>query len=127
MGSNESEQAQAIAEKLQAATTELMKQRSDWSEQMAIDCIMQAIKCGDFTRLLQGDKESYVYVPFQRESELQQKIETLQKQQPKRYTEIELKAAVFTGNEHIGVFAHSKYKEWLECARFLGMIKTEGE
>lgn len=64
------------------------------------------------------------YALSKENEELKQK---LAKQQPKRYTEIELKAAVFTGNEHIGVFAHSKYKEWLECARFLGMIKTEGE
>ena len=79
-----------IAKKLQSATAELMKQKADLSEQMAIDCIMQAIKCGDFTRLLQGDKESYVYIPFQRERELQQKIYDFQNQQQTRYTKAEL-------------------------------------
>lgn len=73
---NESEQAQEMAEKLQTAITELMKQRSDWSEQMAISCIMQAIKCGDFTRLVHGDKEAYIYLPFQKANELERVVDS---------------------------------------------------
>lgn len=72
----ESEQAQAIAEKLQAATAELMKQKFEWSERMSLDCIVQAIKCGDFTRLVQGDKEAYMYIPYQKASELERIVDS---------------------------------------------------
>lgn len=58
-------------------------------------------------------------------------IDDLQKQQPKRYTEDELRDIVFEKLQRFLPMQFGKMQErmlgWLECARFLGMIKTEGE
>lgn len=57
-------------------------------------------------------------------------IDDLQKQQPKRYTEDELRDIVFEKLQRFLPMQFGKMQErmlgWLECARFLGMIKTEG-
>jgi hypothetical protein len=59
---------------LEPAVAELMKRKVEWSNQMALDCIVQAIRCGDFVRLIQGDKEAVVYLPFERVTRLEQTI-----------------------------------------------------
>lgn len=64
-------------------------------------------------------------------------IDDLQQQQPKRYTEAELREA-FASQYQDGLHRDDKgkfasmeleayYFAWFDCARFLGMIKTEGE
>lgn len=54
-------------------------------------------------------------------------IDDLQKQHPKRYTESELREAFNGWFSHPSFIRIDNFKQWIECARFLGMIKTEGE
>ena len=54
---------EAMAKALNGAVEEMMRQRNEISEAAAIDCIFQAIKCGDFMRYIQGDGEAFTYIP----------------------------------------------------------------
>ncbi len=55
--------SEAMAKALNGAVEEMMRQRNEISESAAIECIFQAIKCGDFIRYVQGEGEVFTYIP----------------------------------------------------------------
>lgn len=81
------EQKQPLEDLLQSAIEEAVRQKADWSERQAFECIMQAMRCGDFVHLIQGDTESFVYIPFAKAREYESNIADLQKEVEQLRTE----------------------------------------
>jgi len=63
---------------LSDAVSAIQKQRAAVSDQKALECIINAIECGDFMMHVQGDGEYFSYVPYRRQQELLSRIEALE-------------------------------------------------
>lgn len=83
-----------LDELLDEAATALMQSRAEFSESIAREVVLQAIKSGDFVRLIQGDKESAVYLPYQRATQLESEAAMLRQQIADLHAHIDAERAV---------------------------------
>jgi hypothetical protein len=69
-----------------AAITRLLKERSDAESKLTrdqfIECLRQALACGDFIRqvVVGSNAQGMIYIPFAREQELEGRVKELQDQ-----------------------------------------------